>query len=157
MVESWPDAHVEALRELITTGLSARQIGRRLFEAFPDVVRSRNAVVGKCHRLGLGTTGTQKCIGPHLPRAKKKRVRRKPTFTPPRGPVYKPPAPPAEEVTPKHLDLLDCTHNSCRWPYGDNPFTFCGHRRMFQPDIVRERRTYYCTYHYEQSFRPRKH
>jgi hypothetical protein len=152
MVESWPDAHVEALRELVSTGLSARQIGRRLFEAFPEIVRTRNAVVGKCHRLGLGTTGL--VYGPHIPKPKKKRVRRKPVFT--AMPVYKPPKPPAEEVVPKHLHLLDCDHNACRWPYGDNPFTFCGHRRMWQGDVDPDRRTYYCTYHYEQSLSPRK-
>ena len=153
MVVGWPDAHIEALRELVSTGLSARQIGRRLFEAFPEIERSRNAVVGKCHRLGLGTTGAQE-YGPHIPRPKKKRVRRKPVFA--ATPVYKPPAPPAEAVIPKHLDLLECGDNSCRWPYGDNPFTFCGHARMRQAHLYPERRTYYCTYHWEQSLAPKK-
>ena len=33
----------------------------------------------------------------------------------------------AADVVPLHLNLLDLEHGQCRYPYGDSPFTFCGH------------------------------
>ncbi|MGB0843778.1 MAG: GcrA family cell cycle regulator, partial [Alphaproteobacteria bacterium] len=43
---SWTEERISALRQLWSDGLSAAEIGRRL-----DV--SKNAVIGKAHRLGL--------------------------------------------------------------------------------------------------------
>ena len=43
---SWTDVRIEELRKLWNEGLSAQEIGRRL-----DV--TKNAVIGKAHRLGL--------------------------------------------------------------------------------------------------------
>lgn len=43
---SWTEERITALRQLWSDGLSAAEIGRRL-----DV--SKNAVIGKAHRLGL--------------------------------------------------------------------------------------------------------
>lgn len=34
------------------------------------------------------------------------------------------------EVEPLNLSLLDLPHNGCRYPYGDGPFTFCGHPQV---------------------------
>lgn len=32
----------------------------------------------------------------------------------------------AADVVPLHLNLLDLKRHHCRWPYGEDPFTFCG-------------------------------
>lgn len=34
------------------------------------------------------------------------------------------------EVDPLHVSILDLTDDCCRWPYGEQNFTFCGHRRI---------------------------
>lgn len=31
------------------------------------------------------------------------------------------------EIAPLHVGLLDLKPGACRYPYGDGPFTFCGH------------------------------
>jgi GcrA cell cycle regulator len=35
---------------------------------------------------------------------------------------------PAPGVAPLHIDMEGLDDSSCHWPYGDNPFTFCGHQ-----------------------------
>ena len=57
-VTGWTDERVEALRRLWGEGLSASQIAKQLGDV------SRNAVIGKVHRLGLegrvkGTEGAE--------------------------------------------------------------------------------------------------
>jgi hypothetical protein len=37
------------------------------------------------------------------------------------------PAEAPSPVEPRHLSLIELTAETCRWPYGDGPFTFCGH------------------------------
>jgi hypothetical protein len=45
------------------------------------------------------------------------------------------------------VKLFDLAPTACRWPYGDGPFTFCGHRHVQgQP---------YCAYHVSKAFNPR--
>lgn len=52
-------------------------------------------------------------------------------------------AAPAMEPPSLDLSLLDLTPRTCRWPYGDGPFTFCGH--PCDPVLP------YCDYHMEQA------
>ena len=47
---SWTDDRVEKLRELLDKGLSASQIAKELAEGV-----TRNAVIGKAHRMGLAS------------------------------------------------------------------------------------------------------
>lgn len=35
-----------------------------------------------------------------------------------------------EEIVPLHVTLMDLQPNGCRYPYGDGPFTFCGHPKL---------------------------
>lgn len=46
---SWTEERVDALKKLWSDGLSARQIAEELGDV------TRNAVIGKAHRLGLST------------------------------------------------------------------------------------------------------
>ncbi len=69
---AWTDDRVELLKKLWAEGLSASQIANRLGGV------TRNAVIGKVHRLGLsGRTTTS--------RAKVPRTRRRPAHSPNRG------------------------------------------------------------------------
>lgn len=115
----WTDDRVEKLTEMWTAGtLSASQIANKLGCV------SRNAVIGKVARLGLPP---RRQVSFSTPKPKKPRVRRAPM------PILAKPVCeeiPAEVLTvepPLHIDLLDLKQHHCRYPYGDGPFTFCGH------------------------------
>lgn len=116
-VEKWPQERVDQLLKLISEGYSAGVIGQQLG-------LTRNAVIGKAHRLGLVVGGSKE------PGKTKKRVAR------PRVPSQKPQrfrtvdawqaALRAADVVPLHLSLFDIERGQCRYPFGDGPFTFCG-------------------------------
>jgi len=144
MVMGWTDERVEQLKSLWSEGLSASQIARALGGV------TRNAVIGKVHRLGLAGRA-----GP----ARSER---------PRSVIHKSvvrvaaPAPEIVEEEPIVLDdghfatVLTINDRMCRWPIGDpseNEFHFCGHkpksgspyceahaRKAYQPPAARQRR-----------------
>lgn len=140
----WTPERVDRLEALCKSGYSAGQIA----QIFGDV--SRNAVIGKVHRLklvlmssgsGLRVKGdfvarlraSQRLQNGVKRRAPKKRaaayMRREPVMKseplPPDPPVSGAPA-------PLLLKFADLTAASCRWPVGDPQhadFGFCGHAR----------------------------
>lgn len=136
---SWTDERVDLLRKLWNEGLSASQIAGELAEGI-----TRNAVIGKVHRLGL--SGRAKPAAAQRPRAPKA-VRPAPavrTHIPPmRGnlafaltPRVAEPAPEArivaeEVVVPMSapVTIMELRESMCRWPVGDpaSPdFRYCG-------------------------------
>ena len=162
---AWTDERVEVLTKLWQEGLSASQIAVRLGGV------TRNAVIGKVHRLGLSGRATTSRMNSMRPRrskqASQKRLQ-KPRFgqlthTPLQklyngeGEAYV--APVEELVIPekerKYIATL--TETCCRWPIGDpqkEDFHFCGKskvaglpycefhaRRAFQPPQANRRRT----------------
>ncbi len=74
---TWTEERIECLKELWTEGLSASQIAAELGEGV-----SRNAVLGKAHRLGLAQ-GEAKGASTQYPR--------KPTRSPVPAPAVEPP------------------------------------------------------------------
>lgn len=151
---AWTDDRVDLLRKLWTDGLSASQIAAELGGV------TRNAVIGKVHRLGLSgrVKGASQGGG----------SRRKPTKTAAsgyskssktnssstRGPKTQPaprPAPIVDvpEPTPLMFDLLQLTESTCKYPIGDPQeagFGFCGHKaREGDP---------YCEYHCRLTYQP---
>jgi GcrA cell cycle regulator len=156
---SWTDERVEYLKKLWIDGLSASQIAAELGQGI-----TRNAVIGKVHRLGL--SGREKSSGsahPARPRAKQP-----PRPTAPRSPTliargntalaaapraYAAPAPrPIEEVVvpiSERVTLLELKEAMCRWPLGDPTqaeFRFCG---LKTPDSGT-----YCAYHARIAYQP---
>lgn len=133
----WTDERVEELKALVLDGLSASQIAARMGAP------SRNVVMGKIHRLGLG--GRLKGVSGGRSSA---------AATP--RPVPKPPAPvvapqnePAALVLDHggHVRLLDLGAASCRWPHGDPrdaEFHFCGHSHDGEGP--------YCPFHHRVAF-----
>lgn len=116
----WTDEQVEELKRLWDKGLTTGEIGKALGV-------SKNAVVGKAHRLGLNSrpspirrgeddtaaanTSTQQ------PVEKKKNV--KPSAD----------KKTTEQEKKKLFTVNDLTSSSCRWPIGDpkdEDFHFCG-------------------------------
>jgi GcrA cell cycle regulator len=118
----WTDERVEQLKQLWTEGLSASQIARQLGGV------TRNAVIGKVHRLGLAGRATPA-------RAERPRLQ-----MPRRTPVLRAPvaivAQPIVERDPltddkgNHVTVLTISDRNCKWPIGDpasGNFHFCGH------------------------------
>ncbi len=160
---SWTDERVELLKKLWSEGLSASQIAGRIGSV------TRNAVIGKVHRLGLSGRATTSRMKSHRPRSRMantaKRPATKPRFAQPGNPavralymdveVYVPPV--EELVIPlaERKTIQTLTESSCRWPIGDPQaadFHFCGKtklavlpycefhaRRAFQPAVPRRR------------------
>jgi GcrA cell cycle regulator len=118
---------------------------------------SRNAIIGKLHRLGLSNAYSRIHADNQMP--KKKKVNRKTTrIVRANGnsnqrrivelvetdlEVMR-----CVEVVPHHVELLDLERHHCRYPYGESPFTFCGHATM-------EGRSY-CGPHYALSMRTQR-
>ena len=145
----WTDERVELLKKLWQDGLSASQIAKQLGGV------TRNAVIGKVHRLGLSGRAT-----PSKPA--------RTTFKAPRParPVAAPSAPrriaepmslhPQQAPTPvRYVDeapgtatVLTLGAHMCKWPIGDpslDSFTFCGRRSGEGP---------YCQEHSQVAYQP---
>jgi GcrA cell cycle regulator len=91
---AWTDEKVELLTRLWQQGKSASEISAELGDV------TRNAVIGKAHRLGLASRPSP--------------IKRQPK-----------PAP----VEPIGVKLIDLTERMCKWPIGDPAtpgFRFCG-------------------------------
>lgn len=162
-VPSWTDERVELLRRLWDDGLSASQI------AFQIGGVSRNAVIGKVHRLGLA--GRVKPIGPAAVPGRRKdgatggleieaeTIVEEPTLPEPPAIVAHRPAPdfpparPAPEpvalAVSERVTIMDLRDSMCRWPMGDptSPdFRFCGGRAITGLP--------YCTQHAQVAYQP---
>ncbi|MBB5073871.1 GcrA cell cycle regulator [Bartonella callosciuri] len=166
---SWTCERVELLKKFWSEGLSASQIAAQLGGV------SRNAVIGKVHRLKLpgrgkiapGVSRTQKIpVSPSAP----PRVRRTPSTVVPTDSVSCSVGATAlkmeivtEDVTEtnmptksnvvvpisRQLNLLQLSENTCRWPVGDplsSDFHFCG--------ADAGENNPYCAFHAKIAFQP---
>ena len=138
---NWTEDRVEQLKSLWTEGLSASQIARALGGGV-----TRNAVIGKVHRLGLAGRATpSRSDRPRLPSAPRMSMR-----------PHQPPAPIVEE-DPVTLDdgsfatVLTISNAMCRWPIGDpsdSEFHFCGRKpKAGSP---------YCEAHARKAYQPQQ-
>jgi GcrA cell cycle regulator len=166
---NWTDERVERLKKLWADGLSASQIAAQLGGV------SRNAVIGKVHRLNL--PGRAKSGG-------QASVRTKRTTTAPRAPNYAgrtasqtttrtvsrssggaalkqdldvvaseeiDTRPMEDVVVPisRRLSLVELSERTCKWPVGDplqEGFHFCGNDSGDSSP--------YCGYHAKMAFQP---
>jgi len=167
---NWTDERVERLKRLWAEGLSASQIAAQLGGV------SRNAVIGKVHRLCLpgrakagGSTAATRAAkrpaapAPRAPTFASRATTATRTVTRPSGSTMlkeeieidsaEEPAfvPAGNVVVPilKRLALTDLTERTCKWPVGDpmkEDFYFCGNE---SPDA-----SPYCTYHAKMAYQP---
>jgi GcrA cell cycle regulator len=117
---SWTDDRVQTLARLWQGGASASQIARSLGGV------TRNAVIGKIHRLGL--SGRASPSAPGARRSKPKSERRVRLVKP--APVLQP-APVAVLDAPMtgRATVMSVRRGDCRWPIGDPllaGFCLCG-------------------------------
>ena len=129
---SWTDERVATLSKLWADGLSASQIAAELGGV------TRNAVIGKVHRLGLSGRAKPANTSSKRPKAIRRSYNAKPrsagrdtlparanTGIPARTVITD-----IEKPEPLKLQLVDLTEKTCKWPYGDpatDDFFFCGH------------------------------
>ncbi|MEC9343664.1 MAG: GcrA family cell cycle regulator [Pseudomonadota bacterium] len=151
---SWTDERVELLKKLWMEGLSASQIAAELGSV------TRNAVIGKVHRLGLSGRAKSSSTA-----ARPKRPQRNATFNGrstrnaqrKNGNGFQVPAereaatqPIAVEAPePLKLDLIALSELTCKWPIGDpaqEDFHFCGHKAKDSSP--------YCPYHSRVAYQP---
>ena len=125
---AWSDDRVTTLSKLWLDGLSASQIAKQLGGV------TRNAVIGKVHRLGLSGRGAPSAPtrAPRLAAPRHRRPVRAAVLTARPSPAA-PTSPPMP--TPKEPGLVDTLvqlgAHACKWPIGDpkSPgFSFCGRR-----------------------------
>lgn len=144
-VTTWTDHKVDKLKDLYGMGWSCSMIAADLGDGI-----TRNAVIGKIHRLGLERRGG----GSHAvvetgPRYTKARKPAAPSQMAPRKVVRS--SVEREnlrcvEIEPRHISLIDLEPGDCRYPFGDGPFTHCGHPKMDGAS--------YCTPHFYLSIGP---
>jgi len=152
---SWTDERVELLKKLWADGLSASQIAGELGGI------TRNAVIGKVHRLGL--SGRAKSPSSTAPRPRKARAHphmlrvSRPSV---RGNTalahaYDYEVDPEPEVLDNIIPigqrrtLLELNEMTCRWPIGDPgsaDFFFCGGQTVTSLP--------YCAYHTHDAYQP---
>lgn len=153
---AWTDDRVATLTKLWADGLSASQIANELGGV------TRNAVIGKVHRLGLSGRARS---GNSTPRTKR---------TTPRASTYAKSskaasrisgnsgiklhsvsiprletAPDAVAPDPLKLSLIELSDSTCKWPIGDpstSDFYFCGHKS--KDDCP------YCEFHSSLAYQP---
>ncbi|QRM54097.1 GcrA family cell cycle regulator [Sinorhizobium sp. BG8] len=163
---NWTDERVERLKKLWSEGLSASQIAAQLGGV------SRNAVIGKVHRLNLPgrakSGGTPTAARPKRPTSAPRapnyaaRVTTRTVARPAGATVIKEEievdfdieqeiVPAGNVVVPmsRRLELTELTERTCKWPIGDplkEEFHFCGND---SPD-----NSPYCNYHQRLAYQP---
>lgn len=157
---AWTEDRVATLSKLWADGLSASQIAKQLGGV------TRNAVIGKVHRLGLSgrakpsspkktaSTAAKTTARASAPKVKTAAAPRAPSA--PRTPrilTQTPPPPPPLEAKPmangEFATILTITDHMCKWPIGDpskDDFRFCG--RKTDPDEP------YCLPHSQVAYQP---
>ncbi len=162
---NWTDERVDLLRKLWSEGLSASQIAAQLGGV------SRNAVIGKVHRLKLSSRGRSTATPARQKKAVQaaatKAVSRAAATTRPMTvsvgatalqaqfdvePVARQYLRPQQDVVvpiSRRLQLVQLSERTCKWPNGDplsEEFSFCGNDCADTGP--------YCRYHAKIAYQP---
>jgi len=103
---AWTDETIERLKTLWAQGHSASRIADELGEGI-----TRNAVIGKAHRLGLKARPSPVRVDGAKTKSGSAKAKRK------------------KAAKKKTIGLLDLTERMCKWPIGhpgESDFHFCG-------------------------------
>jgi GcrA cell cycle regulator len=133
-IMAWTDERVEMLKKLWADGLSASQIARKMGGV------TRNAVIGKVHRLGLSGRATPARVSTARINTGSGRTRPSTPSMPTGHRRFRPDDVDdiKEQVVPQPIlsaeeraSVLHLTEHTCKWPIGDpgtTEFHFCGAR-----------------------------
>lgn len=156
---TWSDDRVEQLKKLWESGLSASQIAAELGNV------TRNAIIGKVHRLGLSGRAKAPSTASLRPRKARPAQMVRVSRPLPRGNTalaqafeVEPEADPVvyDNVVPmsQRLSLLELNEATCHWPVGDPAtihseepnFFFCGGHALTNLP--------YCAHHSRVAYQP---
>lgn len=148
----WTDDRVQTLARLWGEGLSASQIAAALGGGV-----TRNAVIGKVHRLGLsarGRPGQASTPRPARPKVVDAKPEPRPQSTQPEAklPAALPGSPVALDIdipVSERVSILELRDSMCRWPLGDptkSDFGFCGGKAVMGLP--------YCSHHCQIAYQP---
>jgi GcrA cell cycle regulator len=160
---NWTDERVDLLKKLWSEGLSASQIASQLGGV------SRNAVIGKVHRLKLSSRGRAASSQPRQKKTVQSGGAKTGARTSPvtraltigatalqtqfeAEPVTRQLLRPVEDVVvpiSRRLRLVELSERTCKWPNGDpltEEFHFCGNDSAETGP--------YCAYHARLAFQP---
>lgn len=149
----WTQARLDHATALYKDGASFSEIAAAIGGGI-----SRNAVIGMAHRQGWSgrkPAGTSRST--QLRRAKRANTDRSTTMRLQWKAAPPPPKPKPVRILPPRVEdiarpvtrdvaLLDLKAGDCRWPIGDGPFVFCGHRA--------HEGWPYCEYHARLAYQP---
>lgn len=156
---AWTEERVEVLKKLWAEGHSASQIAKELGGV------TRNAVIGKVHRLGLSGRATPSRPVKRPPRLARPKPRLRPDGSIVATKISRPVAevglkladkevlvalPPKPLADGEAATILTLRDSMCKWPIGDpaDPrFAFCGRKASGGP---------YCSEHAKVAFQPAK-
>lgn len=164
----WTDERVETLKRLWLDGLSANQIAKQLGGV------TRNAVIGKVHRLGLAgraapsqparpaykpprpvSDNVRKAVADHQTRSRATLRAVPPTSQDADAITGAMPRPlPVRYEAPGAATVLTLGAHMCKWPIGDpssEGFTFCGKGANATGSTQRQA---YCVEHARIAFQP---
>ncbi len=125
-IETWTPERVEQLRDFVVNGLTSSQIAA-------EIGVTRNAVIGKIHRLGLCPVRAPGGLGrPCSPRSRGEgAARRRPLLQIlfcDRPRVADATTGPVQSAQPR--SLLELAKDQCRWPLGEGAVVFCGNEAI---------------------------
>jgi GcrA cell cycle regulator len=144
----WTDSRVESLKSLWLEGLSASQVAKQLGGV------TRNAVIGKIHRLGLSGRAAGENAAPRVRAARTARQAARPSVRLAVSPCERTRREPVvlQSEGPGRVSSMAGLHGHiCKWPIGDPQgavFSFCG------PDAPGDGP--YCGDHHRRAHQPRK-
>lgn len=139
VIGSWTNDRIELLKALHFEGLSAAQIAARLGGV------TRNAVLGKMHRMGMNADMhlteseraekyARQAKARELREARRAERKHRAKAASPeqsrRSTLYQMfVSRPINDLSEraKHIAFIDLEPHHCRFPYGLGPYTFCGH------------------------------
>ncbi len=148
---AWTEERVAVLSKLWAEGLSASQIAKQLGGV------TRNAVIGKVHRLGLSGRAKSNKTAQRAPRRANTKPHTARIRVSPQTPATREPAKPVRpipvEAKPlpngEYASIMTITDHMCKWPIGDpskSNFRFCGR--------ASESGETYCKAHSQLAYQP---
>jgi GcrA cell cycle regulator len=142
----WTDEQSALLKANLVEGLSMAENAAEINEKF-NTHYSRNAVCGRAYRIGL--------IAPEKPKPPPQPRKHQPYKPRPKrfNAEYQQQQLRCEEIRPDHVSMVDLSENGCRWPYGDQGYTFCNQRQTSVLRNGEEIEVSYCEPHYRLSVR----
>jgi GcrA cell cycle regulator len=151
IASGWTEERVSTMKKLWLDGVSASEIAKQMGDV------TRNAVIGKVHRLGLNDRATPSKPSRPAPTVSH-RVRATSGNISNRAPEAKPRVPAKHILESKEIVLLTkrgletsltLSKYSCKWPIGDpteDTFSFCGRKA----EVNRP----YCQGHTQFAYKP---